>query len=366
MMQKNQHDRISTYEAAAIITSTMLGAGLLTLPRALTQKTLSPDGWIVLIVEGLVFILIIYMNAKIVKKHKVLSFFDYTKEGCGLVIGNILNLCISLYFLGVASFEARAMAEMVKFFLLQFTPMGVTIFAFVICAIYMVIGGISDMSKIFPFFLSITIVILLVVYGLSMNMFQVNNLRPLLGLGVGSITSAMTVVSISFLGVELMLFLPKYVKNKEKLFKAAAIGFGIPLTLYVLTFVVVVGALTASEVMTMTWPTISLFQSFEIRGIFIERFESFLLVIWTIQFFTTFVVYTYFAASGLENVFGWPVKKNVLFIGALAYLASLFPKDTNEVLVYSDYLGYVFIVVFCVLPILIFLLVSAKRRFKAS
>lgn len=84
MDPKNQHDRISTYEAASIITSTMLGAGLLTSPRALTQKTLSPDGWIVLIFEGLVFFLIIYINAKIVKKHNVLSFFDYTREGQGL------------------------------------------------------------------------------------------------------------------------------------------------------------------------------------------------------------------------------------------------------------------------------------------
>ncbi|MFN2744210.1 MULTISPECIES: endospore germination permease [Bacillus] len=366
MGQKNQHDRISTYEAASIITSTMLGAGLLTLPRSLTQKTVSPDGWIVLALEGIVFILIIYLNAKIVKKHNVLTFFDYTKEGCGFIIGNLLNLMIVLYFFAVASFEARAMAEMVKFFLLQFTPMGVTIFAFVICAIYMVVGGISDMSKIFPFFLSITLVVLLVVYGLSLNMFQINNLRPILGLGFGSVTSALTVVSISFLGVETMLFLPKYIKNKEKLFRATAIGFGIPLILYVLTFTVVVGALTATEVMTMTWPTISLFQSFEIRGIFIERFESFLLVIWTIQFFSTFVVYTYFAASGLEHVFGWPVKKNVFFIGAAAYLASLLPKDVNDVSVFSDNLGYVFIVVFCVLPLLMFIIVSAKRRFKAS
>lgn len=268
--------------------------------------------------------------------------------------------------MGVASFEARAMAEMAKFFLLQFTPMSVTIFAFIVCAIYLVVGGISDMSKIFPFFLSVTIVILLIVCGLSLNMFQLNHLRPVLGLGLEPVSRALTVVSISFLGVELMMFLPKYVKNKEKLFKASAIGFGIPLFLYILTFAVVVGALTATEVMTLTWPTISLFQSFEIRGIFIERFESFLLVIWTIQFFTTFVVYTYFAASGLENVFGWPVKKNVLFIGVIIYLASLVPQDANQVVAFSDYLGYIFIVVFCALPLMIFLLVSIKRRFTSS
>ena len=61
--------------------------------------------------------------------------------------------------------------------------MSVTIFAFIVCAIYLVVGGISDMSKIFPFFLSVTIVILLIVCGLSLNMFQLNHLRPV-GLGL--------------------------------------------------------------------------------------------------------------------------------------------------------------------------------------
>lgn len=366
MAQKNQQQRISGYEGAAIITNTMLGAGLLTLPRALTREMLSPDGWIVIIFEGLVFLLIIYINAKIVKTHNVDSFFDYTKEGCGALIGNILNLLIVFYFIGVASFEARAMAEMVKFFLLELTPMGVTIFAFIICAIYLIIGGISDMAKIFPFFLIITLVILLTVYGLSLKMFQINNLRPVLGLGLGPVKNGLTVVSVSFLGVELMMFLPKYLRNKKKLFKASVIGFSIPVILYILTFCVVVGAMTASEVMTMIWPTISLFQSFEIQGIFIERFESFLLVIWTIQFYTTYVVYTYFAASGFKNIFGWSIKKNVLFVGAITFLISILLKDGNYVIVFSDYLGYIFLIVFCVLPILIFLLVAAKRRFKAS
>ena len=48
------------------------------------------------------------------------------------------------------------------------------------------------------------------------------------------------------------------------------------------------------------------------------------------------------------------------------YLASLVPQDTNQVSAFSDYLGYIFIVVFCALPLMIFLLVSIKRRFTSS
>ncbi len=59
-------------------------------------------------------------------------------------------------------------------------------------------------------------------------------------------------------------------------------------------------------------------------------------------------------------------EKNVLFIGVVIYLASLVPRDANQVSAFSDYLGYIFIVVFCALPLMIFLLVSIKRRFTSS
>ncbi len=66
--------------------------------------------------------LLIYLNTLIMKKHQYGSLFDYMNEGLGKWAGNIVNLMICLYFIGVASFEARAMAEMVKFFLLERTP----------------------------------------------------------------------------------------------------------------------------------------------------------------------------------------------------------------------------------------------------
>ncbi|MFP3422544.1 GerAB/ArcD/ProY family transporter, partial [Bacillus sp. SIMBA_161] len=87
--------------------------------------------------------------------------FDYMNEGLGKWAGNIVNLMICLYFIGVASFEARAMAEMVKFFLLERTPVPVTLFIFIACSVYLIIGGMSDIGRLFPFYLTITIIILL-------------------------------------------------------------------------------------------------------------------------------------------------------------------------------------------------------------
>ncbi len=124
----------------------------------------SPDGWIALCLEGVIFIFLIYLNTLIMKKHQYGSLFDYMNEGLGKWAGNIVNLMICLYFIGVASFEARAMAEMVKFFLLERTPVPVTLFIFIACSVYLIIGGMSDIGRLFPFYLTITIIILLVAF----------------------------------------------------------------------------------------------------------------------------------------------------------------------------------------------------------
>ncbi|MCY9065531.1 spore germination protein [Bacillus inaquosorum] len=365
MSQKQTPLKLNTFQGISVVANTMLGAGLLTLPRALTTKGNTPDGWIVLILEGVIFIFFIYLNTLIQKKHQYPSLFEYLREGLGKWIGSILGLLISCYFIGVASFETRAMAEMVKFFLLERTPIQIIILTFICCGIYLIVGGLSDVSRLFPFYLTVTIIILLIVFGISFKIFDINNLRPVLGEGLGPIANSLTVVSISFLGMEVMLFLPEHMKKKKYTFRYASIGFLIPIVLYILTYIIVVGALTAPEVKTLIWPTISLFQSFELKGIFIERFESFLLIVWIIQFFTTFVIYGYFAANGLKKTFGLSTKKSMMLIGAAVYYFSLWPDDSNQVMMYSDYLGYIFIGVF-LLPFILFFIVALKRRISAK
>ncbi|KJJ40277.1 spore gernimation protein [Bacillus subtilis] len=361
MSQKQTQIKLNTFQGTSIIANTMLGAGLLTLPRALTSKANTPDGWIALILEGVIFIFFIYLNTLIQKKHQYPSLFEYMQEGLGKWIGSIIGLLVCCYFIGVASFETRAMAEMVKFFLLERTPIQVIILAFIGCGIYLIVGGLNDVSRLFPFYLVVTLIILLILFGISFMIFNLDNLRPVLGEGLGPVANSLTVVSISFLGVEIMLFLPEHMKKKKKTFRYASFGFLIPILLYILTYIIVVGALTAPEVKTLIWPTISLFQSFELKGIFIERFESFLLIVWIIQFFTTFVIYGYFAANGLKKTFGLSSKKSLILIGAATYFFSLWPDDANKVMMYSDYLGYIFVCLF-LLPFILFFIVALKRR----
>ncbi|VTR38530.1 Spore germination protein YndE [Actinobacillus pleuropneumoniae] len=100
-----------------------------------------------------------------------------------------------------------------------------------------------------------------------------------------------------------MLLLVAFMKKPDKAVKVVLVGVFIPLLFYVITVVMVIGALSIDGVVTSTWPTLELMRSFEIPGLIFERFESLLLVIWIMQIFTTFTITYYAAALGLAQLF---------------------------------------------------------------
>lgn len=357
-----QMDNLSVFQVAMLVSNAMLGVGLLTLPRTITAEIDSPDGWIVLIIDGIIAILFAFLVLYFFKKHQVKDIFQYTREGFGLWISKAVQLFIILYFMGVASFEAVAMSEMVRFFLLATTPVQVVILSLMCLSAYLVLGMLQSITKVFSVFLPLAIVELFLIYFFSIKSINIENIKPLLGDGFSPIFKGLNSVILSFIGVEIFLVISAFSKNRQNLKKGLMIGFAIPLILYITTYVLVVSGLSEQEVKAVTWPTISFVQSFEVRGIFIERFESFLLTTWILQFFTTTSMYYYLAAYGMTQVFKTTFKTNVLILLPLLFLLACVPNNTLEIIQMSTIVGKMFQIVFFVIPIATFLTVALKRK----
>ena len=136
---------------------------------------------------------------------------------------------------------------------------------------------------------------------MSIGIFEIDNLRPVLGLGIKPVLDGIKTTSLAYTGPEIMLILLVFMEQRNKAVKAILVGISIPLIFYVITVVMVIGALSIDGVVTRTWPTIDLMRSFEISGLIFERFESLLLVIWIMQIFATYTISYY--ALGLAQLF---------------------------------------------------------------
>jgi spore germination protein len=296
------NDRITTPQAAVILANILLGVGILTLPRFLADAMKTPDGWITVIVGGILAFGLGLIMVKLSQRFPGKTFFEYSQIITGKWMGKALNLVLIVYFALFAGFEIRDMSEIINYLFLEKTPKEFIIFVFMCVAVYLTAGGINAIARLFELILPVSIVIIIASYLLSLKLFELENLRPVLGLGMGPIFKGLPETWRAFAGIETMLIVTASMSRPEKASKALFAGIGISVLVYLITIIVVLGSIPFEQVATLTWPTISLVRSYELTGFFLERYESLLIVVRLLQVFTGFVMYHYIVSLVLSHV----------------------------------------------------------------
>lgn len=353
-------DRITTMQATVLISNYMLGVSILTLPRTSVEAAQTPDVWISLILSGLITVAVGILIVKLSQRFPGQTYYQYNRLLVGKWLGVALSFFTALYFIVMASFQARAVLDVTRLFLLEGTPNWAITFAFMWVGVYLMLGGINPVARLFEVIFPITTVILILIAFMGLSVFEPDNMRPVLGHGIMPVLRGLKTTILAYTSVEIMLVVPAFMKHPEKAVKAVLIGVLVPAFFYVVTCVIVIGTLSVDGVVTRTWPTISLFRSFEFRGIFFERFETLLLVIWLMQIFTTFTLSYYLGALGIAQ--SWKVNhRTVIFVlMAVIYVISFAPADTNELFKLGEILGLSSLVLFILVPAVLYVLPGRK------
>ncbi|MEH6892633.1 spore germination protein [Bacillus sp. JJ864] len=360
-MITNPKDRIETSQAAVILVNYILAAGILTLPRTAVEKVKTPDVWITVILGGLIAMVTGVIMVKLSQQFPEKTIYQYSQDIVGKWIGGLLSLIIIVYFFTLSSFEVRILKEVTSFFLLEGTPDWAIIMTFMWVSLYLMIGGINPMARMFGIIFPITIFIFLLTAFMSIGIFEIDNLRPVLGLGFMPVLKGIKTTTLAYSGAEIMLLLLVFMEKPNKGVKVVLVGTAIPLIFYVITVVMVIGAFSIDGVITRTWPTFDLMRSFEIPGLIFERFESLLLVIWIMQIFSTYTICYYAAALGLAQLFKKNIHSFMYGLLPVVYVIALIPKNTNDLFKLGDMIGNTALFLFGVLPILLLMIVRWRK-----
>lgn len=355
-------DRITTAQAAVVVINYTLGTGILTVPRASAEKVKTPDIWLTVILGGLIAMMVGVIIVKLGQQFPRKTFYQYSQEIVGKWVGGLLSLLLVGYFVMMCGFHARALAEVTSFFLLEGTPSWAIVMPFMWVSLYLIMGGINPIARLFEIILPITVGIFLVVAFMGFKVFEIDNLRPVLGLGIMPVLQGIKTTALSYTGFESMLIIMAFMKQPNKAVKAVLIGISIPLIFYVITVVMVIGALSVEGVVTRTWPTIDLMRSFEMPGLLFERFESLLLVIWIMKMFTCFNVGHYAASLGLAQLFQKNIHPFMFGLLPVIYIISMIPKSTNDLFKLGDIMGNFALFLFGLQPLLLLLVLRLKKR----
>ncbi|MFP7159410.1 spore germination protein [Priestia aryabhattai] len=354
------NDRITTYQASVVVINFILGTGVLSLPRTAGEKVKTPDVWLTVILGGIIAMIAGIIMVKLSQQFPKKTFYQYSQEIVGKWMGKLLSFLMIGYFLAIGGFHARSLAEVTGYLLLEGTPKWAIIMPFMWVSLYLIRGGINPIARLCEIILPITVILCLLGMFLSFKIFEIDNLRPVLGEGILPLLKGVKTTTLSFLGPEIMLLILVFMKEPNKAVKAVLIGITIPLIIYVITIVMVIGVLSVDTVVTRTWPTLDLIRSFEINGLIFERFDSLLLVVWMMQMFTCFILSHYCASLGLAQFFQKDIHPFMYGSLPIIYLISMMPKNINDVFKLADMIGNVALVLFGFLPL--FLLIISKLK----
>jgi spore germination protein len=358
------NDRITTPQAAVIIANILLGVGILTLPRFLADTMKTPDGWITIILGGILAFGFGLIMVRLSQRFPGKTFFEYSQIITGKWVGKVLNLVLIMYFVLFAGFEIRDMSEIINYLFLEKTPKEFIILVFMCVGVYLTAGGINSIARLFELILPISIIIIITSYSLSLRLFELENLRPVLGMGIGPIFKGLPETWRAFAGIETMLFVTAYMSRPEKAGKALLAGVGISVFIYLVTLIVVLGGIPFEQVATLTWPAISSVRSYEITGFFLERYESLLIVVRLIQVFTGFVMYHYIVALGLSHTFKKNYNRYIYIVLPVIFIIAMYPKSINQVKALGDVIGSIFFGIIALLaPILLIITLLRKKSY---
>lgn len=140
------------------------------------------------------------------------------------------------------------------------------------------------------------------------------------------------------------------------------IGIGIPVGLYFLTVVMVIGGLSIDSVVTSTWPTIDLIRSFEITGFLFERMEFPLMVIWLMQMFCNFCSFFFQASLGISQIFRLKVHPVIYMLIPVIFISAMIPKSISDVFSLGDFIGKSGLVLFVLLPVLLSIIWLIRKK----
>ena len=351
-MVNSNRKELTTIQTSIFISTIILGMGVLTLPRNVTEDAQGQDGWISVILATLILLFMGWLIIRLNRYYPGLTYFQYSKLIWGKWIGNLTNLVFASYLLVTSGYELRGMAEVTHFYLLPLTPPEITILLMVLVGIYLMTGGIIAIARVFEILLPITLIFFFVVLATSFTVFEWRNIMPVMGMGVEPVIKGIHGSALTLSGYEFMLVLNAFMQYKQKAWKAISIGIMVPSLFYVVIVIAVVGGLGSEQTMTLTFPTIELIRSYELTGILFERYEVFLLAVWLMQIFSTYVGMHYVLCLALSQITGKNIRYFIYGTAPIIFFISVLPVDINEFFTLGNILIHIELaIVFIVVPI---------------
>ncbi|KUJ91179.1 MAG: spore germination protein [Thermoanaerobacter thermocopriae] len=360
-MIKN-NDKISANQVAIILFTTMVGAGILSLP-ADVSKEVGPNGLIAILGGGIASLffarLILYLSSKFPTE----TFVEYAGKLITRPISIVISAVLVFYFVMFVSLDARIFGEVLKIYLLPSTPIETIIITMLFTSAYLVRYGLEPIARMSEILFPIMVIPLVLLFLTALTDVDLSNFLPFMRVSLIKFFKGMLMTTYSFVGFEILYLLFPYVIDRDKLKRSVNSAMFSTMLFYMYITFFVIGIFGYKETREQLWPFLTLIKSINFPVFFIENVEGIIMGIWTFTIFTTIYSFHYFATLILSKLL--KAREHSYFVlpaVPIIYLISLIPDSIVTVYKYAGYVSqYMSVFFIAILPILLYIILKVKR-----
>ena len=341
----------------------LVGVGVFYAP-SIVAKYVGPNGWISALITGLELFVIFFCIYKIIKLNNYKDITFILTGNYGVILGKIISFLYSLLILIVLALTLRTFSEVITMYLLKNTPTEVIVITFIFIGMYLSRGGLTNLVHFNEIVFWIMFVPIGIMLLLTLPAADFSNLLPIGGYPVKNYFLSSFEMLFLFNGFSMAFILIPYVKKKEKI-KSVIFKSSIFITIfYIIIFILVSATLSYIQTADSIFPTITMLQSISSNSGILEKWDSLIMALWVIFYFTSFANIYYFASVILKDVFSIEdVRTSSMIYVPIVYLAAMLPENIIDVRnLKFKYIRVGFIAIFIVIIGLTLVISFIKNR----
>lgn len=353
---------ITSKQLIFILVGAQVATAFLSLPRVVAAEA-GHHAWLAVIIGAIFPLAAIFLTIALLNRFQDADFVNVSHQLFGKFLGTLLVLLFVGYVIAFQGVVIRLFAEITCVFMLPTTPTCMVTLASMLSIVYAISRGGKVIGRLNEFLFYILMVDILMIVAISVVEGSYLNLLPLGGIDIKGLMQGSLQMAYAYAGCEVLLITYAMVQHRGEILKAALIGQGISLLIYLL--VVIGGLMVFSDkgLEFITWPIITLLKI--PYSAVLGRLEIIFLLLWVglgVRPVMTLGMCASYAAVRTFNLdFNRHYQWIVLGVGAGIYILSLIPKNLTQVFTWANYAGYAFVVVAMGYPLL-YLLVSILKR----
>ncbi|CAG7627740.1 Spore germination protein YndE [Paenibacillus solanacearum] len=359
---------INASELFFSVSSMILGMGILTLPRGLTKTVPSSDGWMTIVLAGLLSIGFVWVLMTLATRFPNETIVEFSRTLVGKHAAWGLSVLLFIAFFMFTSYEVRGAAEVAKQYLFRRTPVEVIGLAFFLVVIYAACGTRVGVIRLNVLFLPFVLGVFVLVIVMNLGSVRLEHLQPVFVSNWKQMFSGIWESLFSFFGFEIVLFYAALLNRPAKAVKAAIWGVTTPMLLYVLLFLFVIGVFSPAATAELQYPTVELAKEIEVPGAVLERFESFFFTIWLMTLFNSAAMSLDICSYIMCRLVGARKRLNVILsLAPVMFVLSFIPRDLHEFSSFGKLTSLVDLTACIMIPCMlyvVFLIKGGRRRGK--